>query len=225
RSKDAASKELQTGTAKVNHLENQLREKDAFLKDHSAELASLRAQLTKMGSAKKEIEDLLQEELRKAVEVLKAKDSTIKELEASSKKTVDGLKDRIGEQQNLLRSRDEELQALRSELNSLHAQLATIEPVTEWERTLLREEPSKEDAMKPFEESLKEVQSLESLLHEKEDLLKSHDQKIERLESELKERRTAMAKHEIMVWQAYERRTIWKHRLAKFGISIKDREL
>jgi chromosome segregation ATPase len=132
-----------------------------------------------MGSAKKEIEDLLQEELRKAAEVLKAKDSTIKELEANSKKTVDLLKDRLGEQQNLLKSRDEELQALKSEINSLHAQLATIEPVTEWEKTLLREERSKENATKPFEENLKEVQALESLLHDKEDLLKSHDQKIE----------------------------------------------
>jgi chromosome segregation ATPase len=225
RSKDAAFKELQTRTAKVNHLENQLPEKDAFLKDHNTELASLRAQLTKMGSAKKEIEDLLQEERRKAVEVLKAKDSTIKELEVSSKKTVDALKDRIGEQQTLLRSRDEELQALRSEMNTLNDQLTTARPATDQTRSLAHEESSNESTIKTFGESLKEVQALESLLHEKEDLLKSHDQKIERLESKLKEKRTALAKHEIGAWQAYERRSLWKQRLAKFGISIKDREL
>jgi hypothetical protein len=69
------------------------------------------------------------------------------------------------------------------------------------------------------------VRALESLLQEKEDLLKSHDQKIERLESELKEKRTALAQVEIGAWQSYERRVVWKQRLAKFGISIKNREL
>jgi hypothetical protein len=61
------------------------------------------------------------------------------------------------------------------------------------------------------------------MLQEKDELLKNHDEKAERLESELKEKRTALAKHEIAVWQAYERRVLWKQRLAKFGIFLKSR--
>jgi hypothetical protein len=52
--------------------------------------------------------------------------------------------------------------------------------------------------------------------------MKTRDEKIERLESELKEKRTELARHEIEVWQAVERRSQWKRRLSKFGIPMKD---
>jgi hypothetical protein len=45
---------------------------------------------------------------------------------------------------------------------------------------------------------------------------------LERLESELKEKRKELARHEIEVWQAIEKRGLWKRRLSKFGISLKD---
>jgi hypothetical protein len=76
--------------------------------------------------------------------------------------------------------------------------------------------------MEELEEDVRKVQALESLLKEKEDLLKIHDGKIERLEAELKEKRTELARHQITVWQSIERRSAWKHRLRKVGITLKD---
>jgi hypothetical protein len=40
--------------------------------------------------------------------------------------------------------------------------------------------------------------------------------------TELKEKKTALARHEIEVWQGIERRGAWKHRLSKIGIRLKD---
>jgi hypothetical protein len=40
--------------------------------------------------------------------------------------------------------------------------------------------------------------------------------------NELKEKKTALAKHEIEVWRGIERRDAWKHRLSKIGIRLKD---
>ena len=59
-------------------------------------------------------------------------------------------------------------------------------------------------------------------MSEKEEIVKHNDEKIERLESELKEKRKELARHEIEVWQDIEKRELWKRRLAKFGISLKD---
>ncbi len=40
--------------------------------------------------------------------------------------------------------------------------------------------------------------------------------------TELKEKKTQLARHEIEVWQGIERRGVWKHRLSKVGIRLKD---
>jgi chromosome segregation ATPase len=222
-SKETALRALESQMmSKVGELENQLREKDTLLKDRDSELGSFRIQLTKLGSAKEEIEGLLREELSKAMEALQAKDSTIQGLEATFNKTVEPLKIRVTEQQKLLKSRAGEVETLRSEVSKLNAQLVKTEPGTDWTMRLL-DEPPRSSETKRLEENFKRIQELESVLREKEDLLKSHDEKTERLEVELKEKRTELAKHEIAVWQAYEKRTLWRQRLAKFGISIKDR--
>src|SRR5919109_4073811 len=222
-SKDAALRELETRmTAKVQDLENQQHEKGALLQDRHAELASLRTQLNKIESAKEEMESLLRDELGKTTEVLQAKDSTIKELQDSLKKTIDAFNNRVSEQQTLLTNRDEELETLRSEITRLNAQLVKTDSVVDWTMRLL-DEPPQDSMTKRLEESFIRIQALESTLREKEDLLKSHDEKAHRLESELKEKRTELAKHEIAVWQTYERRTLWRQRLAKFCILVKER--
>jgi hypothetical protein len=73
-----------------------------------------------------------------------------------------------------------------------------------------------------LDESLTIAQALELVLKEKEDLIKTRDAKIERLEVELQEKRKELARHEISIWQSVERRELWKHRLAKLGITLKD---
>jgi hypothetical protein len=67
-----------------------------------------------------------------------------------------------------------------------------------------------------------EAHDVDALLGEREQLLKTRDKLIQDLMTELKEKKTQLAKQEIEVWQKIERREAWKHRLSKFGIRIKD---
>ena len=222
-SKDAAFKELESNlSARFHDLEKQLGEKEASLKDRMVELDALRSQLTKMGSSQQDVENLLRKELSKAKAVLEARDSTLKELEERSNKTVKTLEHQLREQEKVLSSRDGELTALRSEVGTLKTRLSKMGSATERAEDLQQGKIANESIIKELEESSKRVRSLESVLSEKEDLLRANGEKLERLESELKEKRKELARHEIEVWQAIEKRDLWKRRLSKFGISLKD---
>ena len=222
-SKDRAFKELETNlSTRFQDLENQLSEKEASLKERNAELDALRSQLTKMGAAKQDVEDLLRNELGKTKTVLEAKDSTLKELEEGLSKSVKHLENQLRERDTLLSSRDGELEALRSEVGTLKARLTKIASAPVRTEGLLQEKHSNETTLKELEEGSKRIRALESLLSEKEEILKHNDEKMERLESDLKEKRKELARHEIGVWQQIEKRGLWKRRLSKFGISLKD---
>ena len=222
-SKDAAFRELQTNlSATVSHLENQIREKDALLQSRNTELGAATAQLTAMELSRQQIATRLREELRETTEMLQAKDLTLRELESSSTQLNDTLKKEISERESLLKRRDEELEALRSDVNALNAQLKNIDSASARADALHHQQIEDESTTNTLKETSKKLAALESSLREKEDVLKTREEKIARLESELKEKRTELAKHEIAVWQAYERRALWKQRLAKFGISVKD---
>ena len=222
-SKDLAFKELETKlTARFHDLENQLSEKEAFLKEHNAELDALRSQLTKMGSSEQEVEDALRKELGQTKSLLETKDSTTKELDERLSKTVKTLEHQLREQETLLNSRDGELGALRSEVGALKTRLSQTTAATQRTGGLPQEKLANESVIKELDERSKRVRALESLLSEKEDLLKANVERMERLESELKEKRKELARHEIEVWQAIEKRGLWKRRLSKFGISLKD---
>ena len=221
--KDLAFKELETNlAARFRDLESQANAKESSLKEHNAELDALRSQLTKMGAAKQDVEDLLRSELGKTKSVLEAKDSAIKELEEGLKKTAKSLENQLRERDTLLSSRNGELEALRSEVGTLKARLTKMASAPVRPEGLLQEKLSNETTLKEIEEGSKRIRALESLLSEKEEILKHNDEKMERLESELKEKRKELARHEIEVWQQIEKRGLWKRRLSKFGISLKD---
>ena len=63
---------------------------------------------------------------------------------------------------------------------------------------------------------------MDTLLSEREELLKARDKLIQNLMTELKEKKTQLARQEIEEWKGIERREAWKHRLAKVGIRLKD---
>ncbi len=63
---------------------------------------------------------------------------------------------------------------------------------------------------------------MDTLVSEREQLLKARDKLIQDLMTELKEKKTQLARQEIEVWQKIERREAWKHRLSKIGIRIKN---
>ena len=222
-SKDLAFKELQTNvSARFRDLETQISAKESSLNEHNAQLDALRNQLTKMGAAKQDVEDLLRKELDKTKAVLETKDSAIKQLEESLSKSVKSLENKLRERDTLLSSRDGELEALRSEVGTLKARLTKMASTPVRTEGLPQEKISNEATLKELEEGSKRIRALEGLLSEKEEILKHNDEKMERLESELKEKRKELARHEIEVWQDIEKRGLWKRRLAKFGISLKD---
>jgi chromosome segregation ATPase len=175
-----------------------------------------------MGAAKQDVEDLLRKELGKTKAVLETKDSAIKELEEGLNKTVKSLENQLRERDTLLSSRDGELEALQSEVGTLKARLTKMGSAMERAEGLQQGKMANESVIKQLEESSKRTRFLESMLSEKEELLKVNGEKLERLESELKEKRKELARHEIEVWQQIEKRGLWKRRLSKFGISLKD---
>jgi chromosome segregation ATPase len=191
------------------------------LEKYKAAQTSLTAELNSTKSDR----DLLRGELTKTIAARKTQESTIKEFNENVNRTVDALNSRLAEQQKLLGNRDEEIRQLKTEINALTTQAAERGPAKDLASDSVHEEPAERASIEAQREMMKEMRALKNSLQEKEDLLKSYDQRIERLESELKEKRTALAKYEVGAWQAYERRVVWKQRLAKFGISIKDREL
>jgi chromosome segregation ATPase len=222
-SKDQAFKELEAKlTARFRDLENQVNTKESSLKEHNAELDALRSQLAKTGAAKQDVEDLLRNELGKAKAVLESKDSTIKKLEEGLNKTVKSLENQLRERDALLNKRNEELEALRSDVGTLKVRLTEMGSAPVRTEGLMQERLSNETTLKELEESSRRILALESSISEKEEILKANAEKMERLESELKEKRKELARHEIGVWQQIEKRGLWKRRLSKFGISLKD---
>jgi len=224
-SKDAAVKELEMNmSAKIQALETQLKNRESAFKARDEELEALRTQLSNIGSNKEEIENLLREELKKTSELLEAKDSTITELEESLEKTVLDLANQTREKEAALEDRNAQIEELRSEVNALRVQLAESPPVPGYSETIPQEQAAQDNgaASKEIEESAMRVRSLQNLVTEKEGLLETRDEKIRRLEAELKEKRTELARHEIAVWQSIERRGLWKQRLRKIGITLKD---
>ena len=217
RSKDSALQETEKNLlAKVRTLENQLGERDAFLRERDTQMLDLRAQLTKMGASNEEARRLLADELKKLRPVLAAKDASIKALEEKWTTTVRPLEEQVAGQETLLQQRTAQIEALRSELDALKTQLTKSGEVSE------PAEGAQVPRTKELEESMKTIHMLERSLRESTDLMKARDEKVERLEAELKEKRTELARHEIEVWQAVERRSQWKRRLSKFGIPMKD---
>ena len=217
RSKDSALLEAETNLlGKVRTLENQLGERDAFLNERDAQMQDLRAQLTKMGASNEEARRLLGDELKKLRPVLAAKDTTIKALEEKWTTTVRPLEEQVAGQETLLQQRAAQIGALGSELDTLKTQLAEGVSVSQ------AAEGARVPRTKEFEESMERIRTLERSLRATGALMKAREEKIERLEAELKEKRTELAKHEIEVWQAVERRSQWKRRLSKFGIPMKD---
>jgi hypothetical protein len=120
---------------------------------------------------------------------------------------------------------------LREQMNLLSEQLSETEAAKVKLEELLRHERSRAEHSLAMKATLEkrasarvngEDHGLETLLSEREQLLQARDKLIENLMSELKEKKTQLAKQEIEVWKNIERREAWKHRLSKIGIRFKD---
>jgi hypothetical protein len=124
-SKDSAIVEPESSVSEtIRALESEISEKQELLQTRTRELKAakskvntLRERLAAMGSAKKQTEDVLQQQLKQKTELLLSKDATMKELQESSRATVQALEQRLNEKERLSKDRDLELAALGSESN------------------------------------------------------------------------------------------------------------
>jgi chromosome segregation ATPase len=125
--KDSIVTELENSSSgRVHALESALSEKQELLQARNGELKTarskvntMRERLAALGSAKKQTENVLQQQLKKKTELLQAKDAAMKELQESLSTRVHALEGQLKETEKLLEDRDAELEALGSETNSL----------------------------------------------------------------------------------------------------------
>jgi chromosome segregation ATPase len=139
------------------------------LKPPKVPAAKLRA--SEMVSAKTDVESLLRQELKRIIELLHAKDSTITELE-------NGL---AGKQQ-LLQRRREELDAFKSKSDSLTEQLADLRIAKERAENTLQQELKK---MKFLQEKDSVITELEKSLTVTQELLQSRSEELDALRAKV----------------------------------------
>ena len=186
--KDSVTMELEDGlSGQVHALESELSEKQELLQNRSRELKAgkskvntLRERLTALGTAKKQTENVLQQQLKKKTELLQAKDAAMKELQESLSTRVHALEGQLKETEKLLEDRDAELEALGSETNNLtesgsarkRAQSLLLQELQN--RTELLQ--AKDAVVKELQERLNAtVHALENARSELETLMKQRD--------------------------------------------------
>jgi hypothetical protein len=174
---------------------------------------------------------LVQEELREKNVLLQAKESSIGEIEGQLTAKVQSLEHQLVQKQKLLESSGAEVGELRSQIHVLTERMGEVEGAKHRVEAQLHEERNRvsesrveSELNQPVtqRELTGESQALDDLMKERDQLLKSRDKLIQELMVELKEKKSQLAKHEIEVWQGIERRDVWKHRLSKFGIRLKN---
>ena len=186
--KGSVTMELEDGlSGQVYALESELSEKQEVLQTRSRELKAakskvntLRERLTALGTAKKQTEDVLQQQLKKKTELLQAKDTAMKELQESLSTRVHALEGQLTEKQKLLEDRDMESEVLGSEGPSL----AESGPARKRAQSLLLQElqnrtellQAKDAVVKELQERLNAtVHALENARSELETLMKQRD--------------------------------------------------
>ena len=238
-SKEAAMKGLEqrlTGT--VRSLESELNEKEELLSTRELELealmskvSSLAGQVAELEAARERSERLLQEEVREKSALLEAKESALGDVEERLSGRVKTLERQLNVKQQLLESGGTELGEAREQMLAMSERLKDLETANAELDHLLQQERQKNDKALTVMESKGEERAaganghgsgLESLISERDELVKARDKLITDLMTELKEKKTQLAHHEIDVWQGIERRGVWKHRLSKIGIRLKD---
>lgn len=223
---------------RLRALEDQLNQKQEILEARDGELDALMAKVSELtqkvsetGAERERADRLLQEELREKTALLESKESSLDELDARFGARIDSLERQLGEKHMLLETSGNELNNLRDQMDAMQDRLSEAEAAKVNLENLLQAERSKaERALVVMPSSDQdgeprvngEGRGVDRLLSEREELLKARDKLINNLMTELKEKKTQLARQEIEVWKGIERRAAWKHRLSKVGIRLKD---
>ena len=185
RAKDSAITELERSlTAKQQLVQRRSEELDTL----RSKVNSLTEQLADVQLAKERAENVLQQEIKK-IRVLQSKDSIIQELENSLTVT-----------QEHLRSRSEELEQLKSKVNSLTAQVDDLRLAKDRTQNILEREVEKTkalqaDLMMQEKKLNQKVLALENKLREKQEILQTRNRELKGFRAEvntLREQLTAL---------------------------------
>ena len=226
-------------TGRLTSLESQLSQKQELLEARDTELDALMSKvgeltqkLSEAGAERERSGRLIQEELREKTALLQSSEASLAELEERFTGRIESLERQVVDKHQLLEASGMELTDLRAEMNSLTERLDETEAAKVNVETLLQQERNQVTgtALMVAPSSDQEGESrvngegrgMDTLLSEREELLKARDKLIQNLMTELKEKKTQLAHEEIEVWKGIERRASWKHRLSKVGIRLKD---
>jgi chromosome segregation ATPase len=182
-------------------LERELKQRQELLTGRETELAALTAkigtlttQLADAGTLNDQAARLLREDVRKKNDLLLSKETAMKGLEQRLTGTVRSLESQLNEKQELLSTRELELEALMSKVSSLTGQVGELEAARDRSERLFQEEvrektallEAKESSIGDIEERLStRVKALERQLSDKQQMLESSG-------SELSEARAQM---------------------------------
>ena len=182
---DGAVQNLEISARRIRALENDLREKEELLQNRDGELNTLRFRVatptdppseTVLGKA--ENERVLREELERMTELQQAKDANTTELKNS-----------LAEKQQLLQSQSQELDALKSRVNSLTEQQTDLRLAKERAENVLQRELKKK-ALQAKDATVEDglngtVHALERQLVEKQELLQTRSKELKAAKSKV----------------------------------------
>ena len=138
----------------------------------------------------------LEQTAKQYEQLLRTKEAALSAAESRFEETVGFLEKQLGEKQVQLEQRDAEIQAIRSNLDRLAAQIEEIDPAKDREARLLRDAlarktellQDKDAAMKKSAERLAgQISALEDQLGEKQSLLEAHETEINSLIAKMAE--------------------------------------
>jgi len=200
--KDHLIKDLeQRLSANIHALRTEAGEKDLLLQVRDGEIQSLKSEaraislrLSEMAAAKVRAEEGLQEELKKEKQQREEERVAYRDFEERHAKETSLLTAQLGEREEFIKRRDAEMQSLKEELYTVSQRLGEVGAAKEESERSLREELKKEKAQQKSREIDGrereqrhgiEVQTLKSQLGEKDEFLKSHNEEIKSLKTQV----------------------------------------
>lgn len=196
--KESATAQLEESlNAKIRELISELNEKDERLKGRDGRLDELRSEvgalterLAETEVAREQAQRSLQDELTKRGEVLERKDAAFRDVKENLTAKIRLLGNQLGEKDEVLKSRDRQLETLEFEVNTLTGRVTATESAKEHAESLLRDEikrreemvGGKDVALRDLEMRLNaKIRDLGSQISEEKELLRMRDSQLEEL--------------------------------------------
>ena len=124
---------------KTEYIESSTNEEERSLENHKAHLQDFKSDMDLL------LMNLLESINKHTESLLQVKDSAIKELEEGLNAKVHAVESHLREKEELLKSRDGQIQALRSEVTVLTQRMAEIESVNKQVEGLWQEEVKRKE--------------------------------------------------------------------------------